>query len=98
MFIVLTRMFFEPDVKDQVMEIARLSTPIAKAQPGLVSFTQHVSSDGGHLMTYWAWRSEADHLACMASVDWAGLNPRWEVLQGAGKMRFEIGTYSVLEA
>ena len=38
---------------------------------GFVSGALHKSTDGGRLIQYLQWRSEADHLACMN-------DPRWD--------------------
>ena len=97
MFVALTKMGFDPDVADEVKALALAARPIAERQPGIISFTQHVASDGNHIMTYWLWQSEQDHLNCMASEDWADFTPRWQKLTDAGKITFTLDTYTVLE-
>ena len=97
MFIVLTRSTFSPDVKEDVLALAKQSGPIARSQPGLNSMTMHINHDGTQLMTYWNWESQKHHEDCMASDDWMAFMPKWEALMEAGKLEFDLNTYEVLD-
>ncbi len=97
MFAVITKMGFKPDVADEVMDLTKAARPVAKRQPGIISFAQHVASDNSHVMTYWLWQSEQDHVDCLASDDWSGFMPHWQKLIDTGKITFTLDTYEVLE-
>jgi len=97
MFIVITRSSFSPDAEEEVLALARQSGPIARAQPGLKSMTMHIKHDRTQLMTYWHWARREDHENCMASDDWQAFMPKWEALIDAGKLKFDLDTYEILD-
>lgn len=93
MFIVLTRTEVEPPARERMRALARLSRPIIERQPGLIRCDQHEAHDGSEHMTLWAWESEAAHLTCMQSADWADFNTEWDALTKRGDIRFWMKTY-----
>lgn len=95
MFVVVTKSGWTSEAaKAEILDLAKRSRRIAEAQPGLIGFTTHLATDDSHTLTYWQWRAEADHWACMSSPDWGPLAERWEALQAEGLMTFEIATYT----
>ncbi len=92
MFYVVTRTHFSPAHRKDVLGLSHEAVAIAKKQPGFVSMRVHLASDDSHTLTYWVWRSERDHQACMASDDWAPWNPQWQALLESG-VDFDLATY-----
>ncbi len=97
MFIVITRSAFSPEIEADVLALAQQSGPIARAQPGLNSMVMHISHDRTQLMTYWNWARREDHENCMSSDEWRAFMPKWEALIEAGKLKFDLETYEVLD-
>ena len=97
MFVAVTKITFDEAHRDKVVALARDSAPIFRKQPGLVSMTMHIARDGSHTMGYLVWESEADHLNCMQSPDFEGINPRFNTLFESGEGVFELATYETLD-
>lgn len=95
MYIVITRTHFSADTKQDTLAMTDGAIEIASKQRGLISMRVHLAEDQSHMMTYWAWESEQDHLNCMNSDDWSEWNPRWESLIEKG-VSFDLQPYSVL--
>lgn len=96
MFVVVTRSTFSPDVETEALALAKRSVPIAKAQVGFVDMVVHLNHARTQIMTYWKWRNQSDHQACMDSDAWCALMPGWEKLIADGKLKFDMETYDVL--
>ena len=97
MFVAVTKITFAPEHKDKVLAFAKEAAPVFRRQPGFQSFTAHLAQDDSHTMSYIAWETEADHLKCMQSPDFAELNPRFQELVESGEGAFELTTYRVLD-
>lgn len=97
MFIVLTKTFFDPAAKNEVLELVRSSLPVFRKQIGIISIAAHISNDGTHTMTYILWENKEASDACMQSADFARLNPQWAGLFSAGLARFEYHGYTPLD-
>ncbi len=97
MFVVMTKTFFDKDVKESVIEISRASLPVYKNQKGLIDISLHFSHDNSHIMTRILWNLKEDHEASIASSDWEEINERWGGLIEGGKAHIELNTYSLLE-
>ncbi len=97
MFVVMTKTFFNEDVKDAIINISKSSLLIFKEQNGLVDLALHLSHDGSHIMTRFVWDSKESHEACMGSPEWEEINARWEELITGGKAHIELSTYSLIE-
>ena len=96
-FIVITRTFFDADVKDKVFEISKNSMSIFKKQPGLISIRMHVENEQLQTLTYFEWESKEAHEACMQSPDFADWGVAWEGLVASGKIKWELNTYEILD-
>lgn len=97
MFVVVTKTSFKPEYSERVVDLALESVAIFKQQSGLVSMRVHRAHDGSHIMTYLEWESESDHLACMASSDFAVLNAAWAEILHSGHAELQLSTYEVLD-
>lgn len=95
MYIVVTRTHFTDDTKDEALAMTDGAMEIASRLPGFVSMRVHLAQDESHMMTYWVWESEQDHLNCMNSTDWSDWNPKWEAMMTKG-VTFDLDTYSLL--
>ena len=87
--LVMTRIATSPEDMPELLELAEESAPIFARQPGFVGSEIFASTDQTRLVTLLRWRSEADHVACMASADFAELNPRFSSLIDDGRASFE---------
>ncbi|MCG8334287.1 MAG: antibiotic biosynthesis monooxygenase [Proteobacteria bacterium] len=97
MFVVMTKTFYDSDIKAQYMDLCKRSMDLFKAQPGLIGIRMHVSHDDTHTATYFKWESKENHEACMSNPDWGEFNQEFGSLMEAGKIRFELNTYEVLD-
>ncbi len=97
MFIVLTKTFYDKGVKDQYLDLCRRSMELFKAQPGLIGIRMLISHDDTHTATYFKWEAKRNHEECTANPDWSEINKEFEALMRAGKIRFELNTYDVLD-
>ena len=59
---------------------AREGLQASSRYPGFVAGALHLSADGGRLIQYLQWASEADHLAWMN-------DPRWDELSSTKEFR-----------
>ncbi len=94
MFKVVTRTHFSPAQRETVLEMSKQAIEIARRQPGFQGMRVHLATDGSHTLTLWEWATEADHVACTRSPDWADWNPAWEKLMAEGAS-FDLATYEV---
>ena len=64
---------------------------------GFVAGATHVAADGGRLVQYLQWRSEADHQACMADPSWADdpSSQRFMAQMQAGRIAVDVRVYTV---
>ncbi len=95
MFVVVTRTHFAPQQKEALVNLSKGAVDIASRQPGFIAMRVHLAHDATHTLTYWEWASEADHLNCTTSADWAPWTPEWEAFLAAGAS-FDIATYDVI--
>ena len=68
-FTVMVSVAVPPTHRDELVAIMVETAPAFAAQPGFVSSHLHASHDGGRVINYLQWRSQADHEACYASPD-----------------------------
>src|SRR3954452_11402676 len=96
-FVVLTRLTYEPELKDKVMHLIYDSMPVFKRQDGLIYIGVHHHVSEPKTMTYFVWESEEYHLKCMNSEDFASITPQWKAMVESGKAKFEMDIYSVID-
>ncbi len=95
MYFVITRTHFTDTTKEQALAMTDSAVKIASNQSGLIVMRMHLAQDESHMMTYWVWESEQDHLNCMNSEDWDTWNPQWQSLMEKG-VTFDLHSYSLL--
>lgn len=95
-FIVVTRTFYEPEVRERVLAAAHNSYPIFQKQPGLVSIRMHEDHEHTHTMTVMEWQTKEAHEACLRSPDFGDWSTEWEALMATGKARWELHTYQAI--
>ena len=96
MFMVVTRMSFNPSEKTKILEFTKKTTPLMKKQKGLISLKTLLSHDNTHMLSLLEWESKEDHEVCMVSDDWRDTNPQWEELLSSGVIKFELNSYDLL--
>lgn len=97
MFVAVTKLDFDPALKDEAIALAKDTAPIFRRQKGNQGVWAHESTDGTQTMMYLLWETEADHLACMQSADFAATNSKFEALMKSGKVAFTLNTYATVE-
>ena len=97
MFVAITKLDFDPSLQDDMLDMARATAPIFRKQKGNKGVWAHLSKDGRQTLMYLLWDTEEDHLACMQSVDFAGVNPSFDALMKSGKVAFTMDTYSTVD-
>ncbi len=97
MFVAVTKLDFAPELKDDMVALAKESAAVFKVQKGNRGVWAHVSTEGHQTMMYLLWETEHDHLACMQSADFAALNPKFEALMKSGKVAFTLDTYETID-
>ena len=67
---------------------------------GFVSGALHKRDDGGRLVQYLQWETEADHLACMNDPRWDKIpsTRRFMELIESGQARIDVRSYAVIAA
>ncbi len=95
-FVVVTKTYFQPEMKEKMIEVASKSIPVYKDQPGLESIAMHISHDETHMMSYFVWNKKEDHEKCMSVNDLDEWNEVWEKLISEGKIKFELDTYDII--
>jgi hypothetical protein len=96
-FVVVTQLTYEPEMKEQVLQLLYDSFPIYKSQEGLVAITMHHHEHEPKVMTYFVWEAEEDYMNCMNGADFALTQFAWKDLIKTGKARFESNTYTVID-
>ena len=98
MFVAVTKLDFDPSLKEDMIALAKETAPIFRAQKGNRGVWAHLSADGCQTMMYLLWETEEDHLACMQSADFAATNPAFEGLMKSGQVAFTLNTYTPFES
>ena len=96
-FVVVTQLTYEPELKEQVLQLLNDSFPVYKNQEGLVSITMHHHEHEPKIMTYFVWETEEDYMSCTNGADFASTQFAWKDLIKKGKVRFELNTYAVID-
>lgn len=87
-----------PDVIREMESHARRGLSLFADFNGFVSGALHKSADGGRLVQYLQWTTEAEHLACMNDPRWDNYpsTARFMELVKSGLARMDVRTYSIL--
>ncbi len=87
--IAMTRVIFDPDVEEEVLELGEKAVRIFEQQPGFVGMRQYRAQEAGEIISLVEWDSELAHRACQKSPDWLLLMPQWCALQEGGEVTLE---------
>lgn len=98
MHVVITQTFYEPEMKERVLEITRASFPIFAKQKGLLDIQTHNCQGNTHTMSYMQWATKSDSDACMMSADFASINSEWQALLATGKVNFKFMNYDLIDS
>lgn len=65
--------------------------------PGFVAGATHIRDDGGKLVQYLQWTSEAAHKACMDDKSWEAdpSSQKFMRLVGSGALNIDVGVYTL---
>jgi heme-degrading monooxygenase HmoA len=97
-FVVLTQLTYQPELKEKIMHLIYNSMPLYKRQEGLIYIGVHHHLSEPKTMTYFVWESEESYLKCMNSEGFASIAQEWNAMVQSGKAKFEMNTYSVIDA
>ena len=89
----ITRCVYDDDIKDELLEIKKLSLQILKKQKGFVKIQQFICEEMNEMVSVIEWKTKEDHEASMESPDWDPVNPTWIVLTQGGKITFEVNLF-----
>ena len=92
-FVAISKVKYPKSLKEEIHSFGISMIPLAKSQPGFVSISFHQSTDEDETMMYWEWNTQADHEACMNSVDWNKLMEKSGGLFQTEGVDFSLATY-----
>ena len=87
--IAMTRVIFDPDVEEEVLELGEKAVRIFEQQSGFMGMKQYRVKGAGEIVSLVEWDSELAHGACQKSPDWLLLMPQWCALQEDGEVTLE---------
>lgn len=96
--VVITQTFYEPEMKEQVLELTKNSFPIFQAQKGLLKLQTHNCQGNTHTMSILEWESKQASENCMKSPDFTEINTKWQALLGSGKIKFNYMNYDIIQS
>ena len=89
----ITRSVYDDGVRDELLEIKRLSLEILKRQKGFLSVKQFVCEEMNEMVSVIEWETKEDHETSMESPDWDPVNSTWIALTQGGKITFEVNLF-----
>ena len=85
----MTRVVFDPDVYDEVIELGKQALRIFEQQPGFICIRQFKVMDKSEILTMVEFESELAYRSCQESPDWLMLMPQWCALQEDGEVTLQ---------
>ncbi len=89
----ITRCVYDDDIKQELLDIKKLSLRILEKQKGFVSVKQFICEEMNEMVSVIEWKTKEDHEASMDSPDWDPVNPTWMALTKGGKITFEVNLF-----
>jgi len=89
----ITRCVYDDDIREELLEIKKLSLRILKKQKGFIGVRQYICEEMNEMVSVIQWESKEDHDASMESSDWDPVNPTWIALTKGGKITFEVNLF-----
>lgn len=93
--IAMTRVVYDPDVEEEILELGEKAVRIFEQQPGFLGMNQYRVKEAGEILSLVEWDSELAYRSCEKSPDWLLLMPQWCALQEDGEVTLET---KILEA
>ena len=87
--IAMTRVIFDPDVEEEVLELGEKAVRIFEQQQGFMGMKQYRVKEACEMISLVEWESELAHGACQKSPDWLLLMHQWCALQENGEVTLE---------
>lgn len=87
--VAMTRVVFDPDVEEEVIELGQKAVRIFEQQKGFLGMTQYRVKEAGEIVSMVEWDSELAYRTCAKSPDWLLLTPQWCALQEDGEVTLE---------
>ncbi len=89
----ITRCVYDDDIKQELLDIKKLSLRILQKQKGFVGVRQFICEEMNEMVSVIEWECKEDHEASMESTDWDAVNPTWMALTRGGKITFEVSLF-----
>lgn len=89
----ITRCVYDDDIKQELLDIKKLSLRILEKQKGFVSVKQYICEEMNEMVSVIQWETKEDHEASMESADWDSVNPTWMALTKSAKITFEVNLF-----
>lgn len=89
----ITRCVYDDDIKQELLDIKKLSLRILKKQKGFISVKQYICEEMNEMVSIIEWDTKEDHERSMESSDWDSVNPTWMALTKGAKITFEVNLF-----
>ncbi|MEK6223571.1 MAG: antibiotic biosynthesis monooxygenase [Thermodesulfobacteriales bacterium] len=89
----ITRCVYDEDIKEELLEIKKLSVRILEKQKGFISVKQYICEEMNEMVSIIEWETKEDHEKSMESPDWDTVNPTWIALTKGAKITFEVNLF-----
>ena len=89
----ITRCVYDDDIKQELLDIKKLSVRILKKQKGFISVKQYICEEMNEMVSIIEWETKQDHERSMESSDWDSVNPTWVALTKGAKITFEVNLF-----
>ncbi|MFA9408064.1 MAG: antibiotic biosynthesis monooxygenase [Candidatus Dadabacteria bacterium] len=89
----ITRCVYDEDIKEELLEIKKLSVRILEKQKGFIGVKQYICEEMNEMVSILEWETKEDHEKSMESPDWDTVNPTWIALTKGAKITFEVNLF-----
>ncbi len=89
----ITRCVYDEDIKEELLEIKKLSLRILRNQKGFIGVKQYICEEMNEMVSIIEWETKEDHEKSMESPDWDTVNPTWIALTKGAKITFEVNLF-----
>ncbi len=89
----ITRCVYDEDIKEELLEIKKLSVRILEKQKGFIGVKQYICEEMNEMVSIIEWEAKEDHEKSMESPDWNTVNPTWIALTKGAKITFEVNLF-----
>ncbi|MCH7517482.1 MAG: hypothetical protein IH964_00435 [Candidatus Dadabacteria bacterium] len=89
----ITRCVYDDDIKEELLDIKKLSLRILKKQKGFIGVKQFICEEMNEVVSVIEWETKEDHETSMESPDWDPVNSTWIALTQGGKITFEVNLF-----